>query len=209
MKISRKHLILLLIIVEIAMVLGAVLPSRGAEKLNVWKIGDYQEPLHQGDTINITYTLVNEHVEPLLNVTLQETVPKGKLRVLQTAESNNRSLLYNATSINASWSRLDPGEQITYWVVYNVTAFPGTIVVLTPTNITYFLVQGLKESVKSNSISFLVAKLNVTTTTATTTTKLKTLGTEPVPDYLVVLMYALPLLVMFPTYLAWKLLRRA
>ncbi len=208
MKITRKHLILLLVMVELALVLGAVLPARAGEKLDARKIGDYQEPVHQGDTVNVTYTLENKYFEPLLNVTLQEKVPIQKLRALQTMDSNNKTLLYNATAINASWSQIDPGQRIDFWVVYNVTAAPGTIVVLDPTNITYFLVNGLKESVTTNTFSFLVAKVNTTTTAATTTVQFKTLGTNPVPDFLVALMYVFPVLVLFPTYLVWRLIKR-
>lgn len=209
MKITRKHLILLMVLlVELTLVSGMVISARADEKLNARKIGDYQEPLRQGNVINVTYTLENDYFEPLLNVTLKEKVPTQHLRVLQTANSNNRTLLSNATMINASWTQINPGERVDFWITYNVTATPGTIIVLDPTNITYYLIKGVKESVTTNSLSFLVARINTTTTAITTTVSFKTLGTNPVPDLFVGLMYIFPILVMLPTYVIWRMLKR-
>ncbi len=197
-----------MVVLELAIYLTAVMPVHGQEKMDTRKVGDYQEPLKQGDTINVTYTLINDYFEPLLNVSLQEKVPTQHLRVLQTADSDNRTLLYNATTINASWSQINPGERVDFWIAFNVTALPGTIVILEPTNVTYFLVNGLKETIRTNSLSFLVAKVNTTTTAVTTAVQFKSLGTKTLPDTVLGLMYLVPLLVMFTTYFLWRLVRR-
>ena len=133
----------------------------------VLSIVEGEEPLPLGSKVNITLFVKNSKLSRAVwNVSFSEPIPNQmKVNSTSSLDSISESSLEEAWSINQTWFSINPGEEVSFWILLELINTTKSVIRFNEARVDYLLDEyGSWGRSYSNYLSLRISQSETTTT---------------------------------------------